>query len=153
MNILVHVSLAFVRASLLKCPNIFPNEFTIAACWFSHDKLGLTGDPEFKLGLLRWCDSRQSSLLSYMCFTRLAEHSHIYFRKQASIILLILQLVCWCFRQSKGQIFCNVSCGQNGKMTKHFYTLQFLDCSRGLCGFSNWWHPLLLVTAVSSIPW
>lgn len=76
-----------------------------------------------------------------------------YFRKQASIILLVLQIDCWCFWQSKGQIFCNVSYGQNGKTTKHFYTFQFLDCSRGLCGFSNWWHPLLLVTAVSSIPW
>lgn len=75
-----------------------------------------------------------------------------YFRKQASIILLILQLVCWHFWQNKGQILCNVSCGQNGKMTKHFYTFQFLDCSRGHCGFSNWWHPLLL-TAVSSILW
>lgn len=76
-----------------------------------------------------------------------------YFRKQASIILLILQLDCWCFWQSRGQILCNVSCGQNGKMTKHFYTFQFLDCSRGCCGFSNWRHHLLLLTAVSSIPW
>lgn len=76
-----------------------------------------------------------------------------YFRKQESIILLILQLDCWCFQQSRGQFLCNDSCGWNGKMTKYFCSLQFRDCSRGRCGFSNWRYTLLLFAAVSSIPW
>lgn len=160
MNILVHVSLDFVRASLVKCPSVFPQWIhyccMLILSWQTDSYWGpriqaLAAEMMWFKALAGTKVVFTPQLHVFHKACRAQPHLAILESKNDYFAYIAIRLLTFLAKQGSNFVQCFV--WSEWEMTKHFYTFQFLDCSRGRCGFSNWWHPLLLLTAVSSIPW